>query len=223
MQKTVILISGKMRSGKNQFAEFVANELQLRNKTVEFNSFAFDLKQNCAFDFSYMMEQINSHVAKIKEELSYSRIDKKSLKNVNNMLDDLTATKYDNWNENKTLISRLLIQTYGTQIFRDRIDVDYWVKLLASKILARENCEFELVTDARFANEINITKELCSADNVRVITVRIERDIPMNALYSHVSENDIDNFEFDHIINNNGSLELLTDKAKLFVDELLRN
>lgn len=220
--KTIILISGKMRSGKNQFAEYLNLALMQNGKTVRSDLFAHDLKKGCEEDFGYMMKQINDHVSKIKEELQYSSIDSKSLKSALSMLDELTVTRSENWYEDKTLISRLLLQTYGTQIFRDRVNKNYWVDQVLKRV---SDCEevFTLVTDARFENEIEHVKAICSQNNIKVISVRIERDIPLNSLYEHDSEKGLDDYKgWDLVVYNKGTLDNLQKSANVFVDTIIK-
>lgn len=219
--KTLILISGKMRSGKNQFADFLNLHLTTKGKSVKHDLFANDLKRGCSEDFAYMMSQINDQVAEIKSELCYSTIDSRSLEAANKMLDELTVKHNDNWYENKTLISRLLLQTYGTQIFRNRVGINHWVDQVINRTI-ESDIDFTLVTDARFENEINRVSDVCSKRGIKVISIRIERNIPQNDLYTHDSETGLDNFKaWNHTINNNGSLEDLQKHANDIVELLI--
>lgn len=211
--KTLILISGKMRSGKNQFADYLNTILLSKAKTVRSDLFAGDLKKSAAEDFSYMMKQVNEQITKIKDELSYSKIDSNSLKNVIPLLNDLMVARQENWYEDKTMMSRLLLQTYGTQIFRDRVNENHWVDQVLKRLI---NCdeEYTLVTDARFENEIEHVKCVCSSHDIKVITIRIERYMRTNNLYEHESEKGLDNYKnWDLIVNNNGTLESLKKHA----------
>lgn len=219
--KTLILISGKMRSGKNQFADFLNVSLLSKGKSVRSDLFANDLKKGCEEDFSYMMKQVNEQVLKIKDVLSYSRIDANSLKTVTSLLNDLMIDKAENWYEDKTMMSRLLLQTYGTQIFRDRVNKNHWVdQVLKRAIQCKE--EYTLVTDARFENEIEHVKDVCSQNDIRVLSVRIERDIPLNNLYEHDSEKGLDNYKnWDLVVNNNKALDDLQMSASVFVDSIV--
>lgn len=220
--KTIILISGKMRSGKNQFSDYLNLALNQKEKTVRSDLFAYDLKKGCEKDFEYMMRQINDHVLNIKEELQYSSIGKKSLKAALSMLDELTVMRSENWYEDKTLISRLLLQTYGTQIFRDRINKNYWVDQVLKRV---SDCDeqYTLVTDARFENEIDYVKDVCLKNNMHVISVRVERNIPLNDLYEHDSEKGLDNYkDWDLIVNNDGTLDDLQKHAFDFIDKIIK-
>lgn len=211
--KTLILISGKMRSGKNQFADYLSTFLLSKAKTVRSDLFALDLKKGAAEDFSYMMKQVNEQITKIKDELSYSKIDSNSLKNVIPLLNDLMIARQENWYEDKTMMSRLLLQTYGTQIFRDRVNENYWVDQVLKRLIDCDE-EYTLVTDARFENEIDHVKRVCSDHGIKVITIRIERLIRTNNLYEHESEKGLDDYKnWDLIVNNNGSLESLKKHA----------
>lgn len=219
--KTLVLISGKMRSGKNQFADYLNVALMSKGKTSRQDLFANDVKKGCEEDFDYMMNQINTHIKKIKTELQYSKIDTKTLKDVKNLLDELMVTRRENWYENKTLISRLLLQTYGTQIFRDRVNKNHWVDQVLNRFF-ESNEEYTLVTDTRFENEVDYVKEQCKKKNLRVVTLRIERNMPMNNLYEHDSEKGLDNYkDWNLLVKNDGTLEDLQDIANAYVNTLI--
>lgn len=211
--KTLILISGKMRSGKNQFADYLNTILLSKAKTVRSDLFAGDLKKGAAEDFSYMMKHVNEQITKIKDELTYSKIDSNSLKNVIPLLNDLMVARQENWYEDKTMMSRLLLQTYGTQIFRDRVNENHWVDQVLKRLIGCDE-EYTLVTDTRFENEIEHVKRVCSSHGIKVITIRIERYMRTNNLYEHESEKGLDDYKnWDLIVNNNGTLESLKKHA----------
>lgn len=224
--KTIILISGKMQSGKNQFADYLANDLRFKQKRVRTDLFAASLKRGCAEDFKYMVEQINNHIAKVKDLIDISWLsDASNFVEAKKLLDQLTVTKEENWYEEKTLITRLLLQTYGTEIFRNRVDTNYWVNQVVDRMLGSDE-EYTLVTDTRFENEVTHVVYRCESDKqpyAKVITVRINRDMKMNDLYLHDSENGLDNFtSWDHVINNNGTLDDLKKAAKAVTNSILR-
>jgi len=223
--KTIVLISGKMQSGKNQFAEFLFNDLKFKHKSVRSDLFAASLKRNCSDDFKYMTDQITNHVTKIKELIDSSWLsDSYNFVEAKKLLDQLTVTKSENWYEEKTLITRLLLQTYGTEIFRNRVDTNYWVNQVVDRMLGSDE-EYTLVTDTRFENEITHVVYRCESDkrpSAKVVTVRINRDLRMNDLYLHDSENGLDSFtSWDHVINNNGTLDDLKKKAKVVTSAIL--
>jgi hypothetical protein len=61
--------------------------------------------------------------------------------------------------------------------------------------------------DVRFPNEANIIKKLGGT------VVRINRD-GNQAANQHISETALDNFDFDHYLDNNGSIEELHESLK---------
>ena len=221
--KNIILISGKMQSGKNQFADYLKAELLSKGKTIRTDLFAKDLKQGCLEDFTYMTKQINEHIEKIKSYINDEGLD--SFDEVTKLLNDLTVTKEENWYEEKTLISRLLLQTYGTQIFRNRVDENHWVNQVLKRFFESGE-DFTLVTDTRFENEVEWVKECCDKENqnetivdinglVNVITIRINREFKENALLLHDSETGLDDYlKWDYKVNNNETLEDLQAVAR---------
>ena len=60
-------------------------------------------------------------------------------------------------------------------------------------------------------------------DGWRIVPIRIERDIPRNALIQeHPSETSLDDYKFwEFIIDNNGTLEDLKDSSKILSDRIL--
>ena len=54
--KYVLLLSGKINSGKNQYAEYLIEELENKGARVTQDLFAKDLKQYCSEDFEGLGE-----------------------------------------------------------------------------------------------------------------------------------------------------------------------
>ena len=212
--KTIILISRKMRSGKNQFADYLKAHLESLGNSVEMDLFARDLKDGCSEDFEYMTKQINAQVEKIKSYINAEGLD--SYDEVIKLLNDLKATK-ENFYEDKTLITRLLLQTYGTQIFRDRVDENYWVNQVLERYRVSSK-DFTIVTDARFENEVEWVK---TCVNTSVITIRINRNFEDSTLLQHPSETGLDEYKkWNYIIDNNGTLEDLSNATKYIASTL---
>jgi len=129
-------------------------------------------------------------------------------------------TKDENWYENKNPITRILLQTYGTEIFRKRVDQNWWVKQLKNRVL-QSNSDIILITDVRFPNEIECFKKDIPKD-FTVTTIRINRNLNREASFNeHESENALDNYnEFDYVIDNNGTLEDLKNKVKELISRI---
>lgn len=104
-----------------------------------------------------------------------------------------------------------------------RADVYYWGGQVTGRHVLREigmlmrsydvdqftryvyNCltDNTCITDLRFDNELYLTKVL-RRDGKQVRTVKIKR---FNSDDTHITEQELPDFEFDYIINNNGTLE----------------
>ena len=135
------------------------------------------------------------------------------------------------------LTPRLLLQLLGTQCGREIIHPNLWVNALFADYEGKEDKskrKYEhianhknviypswLVTDVRFPNEAKAIKDRGG------LIIRVNRDsgqalidkgihIPKwNCTEEHSSETSLDNYDgFDHVIDNNGSIEELVEKVK---------
>jgi len=211
--KKVVLVSGKLRSGKNQFAEYLEESYIADNVSVVQDCFAQYLKDECKNDFKPLVKYLNNVADEI---LSCIPIDDQEPEIMSTLMK--LRTQDENFYENKNGITRILLQLYGTDIFRKRVDSDYWVKRMINKIKESEN-EVFIITDVRFPNEINM---LCDESDFDVTSIRVERDIDRSGSENeHTSETALDNFkEFTYIIDNNGTLEDLWNAMDVVYDEL---
>lgn len=103
----------------------------------------------------------------------------------------------DGWEEAKKVTEvRRLLQVLGVGA-RKIIDEDLWV-IKALKTMSEDNNY--VITDVRFQNE---------STHIRLAggkIWRVER-IGIEAVNDHISEHDLDNWEFDSYIHNNGTIE----------------
>lgn len=198
----LILVSGKMQSGKNTFSELLGTELSEHYK-VEFDLFARSLKDGVRDDFKALHEFIREQYLSLPTE---ARI---GLEWMN--------VKDEHFYEDKTPYSRLLLQIYGTEIFRERVDDLYWVKTVENRFLESDN-EICIVTDVRFPNEI----EYFRSKNYEMLVLRVTRTNRVNSFNEeHYSETALDDYsKFDSIIVNDGTLEELNVKVKQISDSI---
>lgn len=122
-----------------------------------------------------------------------------------------------NWNGEKDEYGRTLLQIVGTNKIRSKYH-DFWVSFIAKILTAFENeWDYVLIPDTRFPNEINGLFYY----GLETLSLRIERDNFDSGLSdeqkAHISETALDDFNFDFVIENNGSVEDLENK----VNELL--
>lgn len=198
--KKVILVSGKLRSGKNQFAEYLEQQYITDNVNVVQDCFAQDLKDMCKEDFRPLTEYLNKISDKI---LSCIPTDDQEPEIMSHLMK--LRTFDENFYENKNDITRILLQLYGTEIFRMKVDRNYWVNRLINKI-KNSDADVFIVTDVRFDNEIGLVKY----DNLfDVTTIRVNRDMDRSGKENeHESETALDHYKyFDYIVDNNGTLE----------------
>jgi hypothetical protein len=217
--KKVILISGKLQSGKNQFAQFIFDKLKnYTNLSCAFTSFANPVKEGSRDDFKSIYDFINEVVDNCIQDLSKSSVDNFYFYKIMDLLSQLKIEE-KNFFEDKTKLSRLFLQVYGTEIFRNRVDNNYWASKCIDDI-KKKNDNVHLITDVRFLNEIELFKK----EELDIITIRINR--PMNredATNEHVSEKQLDNYtHWDYIIENNFGLEELQLEADNIVLDLVR-
>lgn len=130
------------------------------------------------------------------------------------------AREYYNWDGSKNIDGRNLLQYIGTQMMRT-YDKYYWGRIVSEFIAANKDFTYALIPDWRFYSE----KEIILADNKKCYTIRIERPNFVNpnitkAQLKHVSETELDNYKFDWIIRNEGSIEDLREKIKIVLDNL---
>lgn len=106
---------------------------------------------------------------------------------------------------------RLFLQRFATDGVRERIDVNAWVRLLDERVTAHSGDNI-VISDARFWNEAQYI-----ADRGPIISIRRPGVGPINA---HSSETDLDEWPFDYIINNDGTLEDFSDKIEVVLQEI---
>lgn len=94
---------------------------------------------------------------------------------------------------------RHLMGTLGTDWGRDLVDRDLWFKLETRHLLPNHKYVF---TDLRFENEYYGLRELGA---ILIKIIRTESDIVEHPK----SEGNLEHLEFDHTLNNNGTLDEL--------------
>ncbi|HON83975.1 MAG TPA: hypothetical protein PLI22_07595 [Caldisericia bacterium] len=217
MKKIVILISGKIKSGKNQLADFMKEYFEKQNLKVSSDYFAKAVKDGCKEDFKKLADELNNYVIELKRVIisKYNYINEI----LDSKIDELKISD-ENWYENKTFITRTILQLYGTEIFRNRVDSDYWVKQVKDKC-ENSDSDIILVTDTRFPNEIT---EMYS-DNYDLITIRLLRDINKDKSKNHYSETALDDWnEWTYIIDNKrNSLKSFQKQVIMVAEDILKN
>lgn len=104
-----------------------------------------------------------------------------------------------------------LLQQIGTDIWRNKYSPYIW-----RDIVKRESrgIDFLLVTDVRFPEEMEII-------NYKIRVNRINRQLSGRDPY-HPSETALDHFPFDHVIDNDGSIDDLTSQLQNITKKIVR-
>ena len=128
-------------------------------------------------------------------------------------LKDFVASKYNiprellNTQEGKKGYRHLLIEEAEEA---KKKDINIWVKHTLGEI-AKCNTPLIVIPDLRFINEYQEIKK-----HYKVITLRINRfDTP---IYEDPSEHQLDDFTFDYVIENKGSVANFIDKIQIFIN-----
>ena len=111
---------------------------------------------------------------------------------------------------------RKMFQMIGTDVMRKHFNQDIWVLVLKKKLndysIKNKNI---IITDIRFINEYNMVSEI-GGKMIKIIRTNMHT-------YNHSSENNIDNFKSDFIINNNSSIENLYNKVRTIMNLVCNN
>jgi len=105
---------------------------------------------------------------------------------------------------NALMSVREFLQKLGTSALRDGLHENAWINALMADYESDSNW---IITDTRFPNEAEAIKKAGG------IIIRIERP-GIDPVNLHTSETSLDNWDFDHVVVNDGSITDLTKKIK---------
>lgn len=214
MVKNIVLVSGKLQSGKNTFTDLVIDNLREYGRwKIDFDYFAKSVKDQSKDIFHPLITYLNE----VSEKYNIPEI----------------HTSEHNWYEEKNTITRILLQTYGTEIFRDMIDTDHWGKILRNRMMERDE-DILFITDVRFKSEMKL---ICDKSpyilnyrtvnpSYNILKLRIERNTyerNTSGVYVHPSEIDLDDYNnWDEMVYNDGTMEDLKETARVMTNTIIR-
>ena len=105
---------------------------------------------------------------------------------------------------------RRLLQVFGTEVGRKMFGDDVWIKLALRDLRPEDRI---VISDVRFPNEAEAIKKLGGS------VWRINRH-NHSAINGHASEHAMDNYMFNHVIYNDGTLDDLSDEVFMLAKEL---
>ena len=146
------------------------------------------------------------------------------------------ATDYYNWNGKKDAEGRALLQMIGTGLLRARWP-EYWAEIVGKFLDAigdlediRYGFNFIIIPVWRFTNEFETVAHYAELFNNPVTTIRVERYNQNGTRYKnpnmttdqleHISECQLDNFPFEWIIENRGTIEDLKDSVNIILEHI---
>ena len=133
------------------------------------------------------------------------------LKTIASMLTGIPVEKFEDQEFKKTdlgpewdMTVRDFLQKLGTDAVRDGLHSNAWVNALMADYTNESKW---VITDTRFPNEAEAIRKKDG------ILIRVERP-GVKPINNHPSETGLDDYTFDHVIKNNGSIEDLLLKVK---------
>lgn len=131
--------------------------------------------------------------------------------------------KFFGWNGDKDEKGRTLLQYVGTDIVGAK-KPDFWANFIVDVLKLFENeWDFVLIPDCRYPIEYTTIEENFD----ETVLLRVERPGFDNGLTdaqkAHPSEVSLDNYYYDALLYNDGSLDDFTDKIEWFTDNFLIN
>jgi hypothetical protein len=123
------------------------------------------------------------------------------------------------WNGDKDVAGRTLLQYVGTDVVGAQ-KPGYWANFLADFLkMFEKEWDFVIVPDCRYPIEYELIR-----DTFEAVLLRVERPGFDNGLSAaqkaHASETALDEYNFDTIIYNSGSLEELRDKLTEYANTI---
>ena len=202
----IIGICGFIGSGKDTVADFLVNFHEFRRE-----SFASTLKDSVAAVFGWDRTLLEGRTAEAREWRE--------------QVDPWWAERLDM----PTLTPRWVLQYWGTEVCRKSFHDDIWIASLENKL--RNSKDNIVISDCRFPNEIEAIKK---ANGVIVwvqrgalpewyddaVSANQGNNIGINAMKLrkiHASEWAWLGSEFDHVIDNNGTIDDLFKQAQSLV------
>jgi hypothetical protein len=197
----IIGICGLIGAGKDTAADYLVNWHEFRR-----DSFAATLKDAVSAVFGWDRELLEGRTKAARE----------------------WREQIDTWWANRLdmpdLTPRWVLQYWGTDVFRNHFHQDIWIASLENKL--RQTRDNVVISDCRFLNEVESIRRI-GGRVIRIVRgqdpewFHLARTSPQNMLDRypgvHASEYSWAPTEFDHIVENNGTIDELYCELKNLV------
>jgi len=208
--KDIVIFYGPKGSGKDTCFELLQKQLFFKySKTANKFSFAHYLKEVV---FTLFKNKIKDR------ERIYGAIDKKEEIiegwEIPQNVKEACGFEESYWS------GRRLLQWFGTDVCRNVYE-DVWVdSTIENMNQLAHTIDIFAFTDCRFNNEYNKIEKL-RKQGFHVHFVKIIRFTENNNFGEHVSEKDMVNFKYNHIIDNTGNIDDLHKEIEIFIKTTL--
>lgn len=132
------------------------------------------------------------------------------------------AKNISDWDGSEETKPRELLQHLGTEVIRNNIDKDFFIKRLCNDIRVY-SYYFDVITisDARFPDEIITPKKLFDdVITIKVVRSNFDTNLTLEE-QKHSTETALDEFDdYDYVIENNGTIDELDKKVLKIVKEV---
>lgn len=196
----LICLSGQSRAGKDTIADVLVRDFKYTKV-----AFADGLRELATHVFDMPLAQFIDADKKEKPFSHPIRLDEEHIGHILCKIESEWRIPVSKESKDKMLLlvgaemttPRKLLQTLGTEIVRDCIGEDFWIKALSNKI---GNLADVVITDARLSNE----REWARGKNALMCLVK-RPGLPN--IDTHRAENDLgDESEYSLVFNNNENL-----------------
>jgi hypothetical protein len=194
----IIGLSGYMQSGKDTAGQIIQELTSERRETAneeEYQKNTFEIKK-----FAEKLKEVASIMTGIPREMFEDQEFK-----AGNMSEVW-------WEDGKPMTVRQFLQRLGTDAIRHKVHINAWVNSAMADVQEGDNVVF---TDCRFPNEAQAIKDRGG------IIIRINRYPPgMSPVFMDRTESEVslDDWQFDHVIYNVGTIEDLKNQIKSILE-----
>jgi hypothetical protein len=227
-QINLIGISGQIGSGKDIVGKII-QYLTSKDYLQGIGDIESYLESNTDYNFGHWNWQIKKFASKLKEICSIltgipvEKFEDQEFKK-SELGEEWDYLNYEHSMRGDTvkMTVRDLLQKVGTDLFRKQLHNNVWINALFGDYKPHKMSEYNpsnwLITDLRFTNEAEAIKDrggICVRVNrFETQTFYTQRVSFPDAIPIHESERALDDYPFDYVINNKGSIEELIEEVK---------
>ena len=131
--------------------------------------------------------------------------------------------KITDWDGSEETKPRTLLQQLGTEVIRYQIDNEFFIKRIIDDIKVLSYfCDIITISDARLPEELDlVTKAYDNSVKIKIERPSLESELTSKEQH-HATEIGLNNYtNYDYIIQNDGSIEDLKEKANSLIKDIL--